>query len=396
VGPDTANPPKILIISSVPATLWYFYRRLPEKLKDSGFILDICSSPGKELAYFQKQFGLNVYPVNIHRKITPLSDIISIIKLLRLFRKNKYDIVHAHTPKAGLLGMIAAALAKVKCRIYTCHGLPSETETGIKRRLLESTEKISCSLAHQVLVVSKSLSEKMIDLGLCSPSKIKILGNGSACGVDLNRFNRTAELTEKSKSIRSKLSISPDDTVIGFVGRLVPDKGIAVLVESFARLYDTNKNCTLLVIGDYEPHRGKLSDKTVETINNHPAIKQCIYTNQIEWYYAAMDFLVLPTRREGFPYTILEAAAMSLPTIATKVTGCVDAVADGQTGLLVEPDNPEQLYEAILKLVKDPQLRQRLGWQGRKRAEALFDSKLLVDKHISLYRELLELQNRKK
>ncbi len=372
-----------------------FYRGLTEKLKNSGFILDICSSPDKELDYFRKQFGLTVYPVGIHRQITVWRDILAIIKLVRIFRRNDYDIVHAHTPKAGLLGMIAAILARVKCRIYTCHGLPTETASGIRRLVLKSTEKISCSLAHQVLVVSKSLSEKLVDSGLCKLSKIKILGSGSACGVDLERFNRTAELAEKSKAIRSRHSISPDDMVIGFIGRLVPDKGVGILIEAFIRLYESNKNCKLLVIGNYDLHRGLLSSKTVEIINNHPGIRRREFNDQIELYYAVMDMLVLPTRREGFPYTILEASAMGLPVIATKVTGCVDAVVNGQTGLLVEPDNAEQLYQAMAKLVKHPQLRRRLGEQGRKRAEALFDSRLLIDKHISLYRELLELQNAK-
>jgi glycosyltransferase involved in cell wall biosynthesis len=383
-------------MSSIPSTLWVFYRGLTKKLKNSGFILDICSSPDKELDYFRKQFGITVYPVGIHRRITVWRDILAIIKLVRIFRRNNYDIVHAHTPKAGLLGMIAAILARVKCRIYTCHGLPTETASGIRRLVLKSTEKISCSLAHQVLVVSKSLSEKLVDSGLCKLSKIKILGSGSACGVDLERFNRTTELAEKSKAIRSMHSISHDDTVIGFIGRLVPDKGIGILVESFTRLYQSNPDFRLLVIGNFEPHRGLLSDKIVEIINNHPGIRRSEFTDQIESYYAAMDMLVLPTRREGFPYTILEASAMSLPVIATKVTGCIDAVVDGQTGLLVEPDNAEQLYEAMLQLCKNPQLRKRFGQQGRQRAETLFDSKLLVDKHISLYKELLELQNGKK
>jgi glycosyltransferase involved in cell wall biosynthesis len=389
---NSPRRPKICMVSSVPVTLWSFYRGLPERLKDDGIGLEICSSAGAELDYFQRQFGVNVHQVNIRRKITPWRDILAILKLVKIFKRNRYDLVHAHTPKAGLLGMIAARLASVRCRVYTCHGLPSETESGLKRKLLVLAERISCALANQVLVVSQSLLNVLREYKICSTAKLTILGNGSACGVDLSRFTLTPELIEKAKAIRREHSISADDTVIGFIGRLVPDKGVHILSESFARLYESNPNVRLLVIGDFEPHRGRLSDKTIEILSNHPGIIQCEFTHQIELYYAAMDILVLPTRREGFPYTILEAAAMGLPVIATKVTGCVDAVVDGQTGLLVPPEDITALTVAMQKLLASPQLRRQMGQESRKRVEEKFTSQRLLNAHVKLYRKMLEIQ----
>jgi glycosyltransferase involved in cell wall biosynthesis len=382
---------KICLISSVPVTLWSFYRGLPGRLKDEGIDIEICSSPGKDLDYFRKQFGINVHPVNILREIAPWRDILAIIKLVKIFKRNRYDLVHAHTPKAGLLGMIAATVAGVKCRIYTCHGLPLETESGMRRQLLALAERTSCALAHQVLAVSNSVLEKLKVLGLCRPSKIEILGDGSACGVDISRFTLTDDLIQGGKIVRERYNISDDNVVIGFIGRLVPDKGVHILVESFARLYESNPNIRLLVLGDFESHRGRLSDKTTEILNNHPGIIHAEFTHQVEPYYAAMDMLVLPTRREGFPYTLLEAAAMGLPVVATEVTGCVDAVVDGQTGLLVPTEDVTALTGAMQKLLASPQLRRRMGREGRKRVEEEFTSQRLLDAHIKLYRKMLEL-----
>lgn len=382
--------PKVCLLSSIPVTLWSFYRRLPVTLKDAGFEPEICSSPGRELEYFREQYGIKVHAVNILRQISPMRDISAILKLVWLFKRNCYDIVHAHTPKAGFVGMIAAAAAGVKCRIYTCHGLPLESDSGIKRGLLALAEKTSCAFAHQVLAVSHSLSENLRLLGLCRSSKIKILGDGSACGIDLSRFTLSEDLIQKAKDVRGCHNIPEDAVVIGFIGRLVPDKGIHLLIESFAELYQTNQNIRLLVIGDFELHRGRLSDMTTEMLKNHPGIIRIGFTEQIEKYYAAIDLLVLPTRREGFPYTLLESAAMSLPVIATRVTGCVDAVVDGQTGLLIPPEDFTALTNAMKTLVCSPQLRRQMGQMARKRVEQKFTSQRLLQAHMVLYRELLK------
>ena len=307
------------------------------------------------------------------------------------YLKNAKTRLFTHTPKAGLLGMIAARLASVRCRVYTCHGLPAESESGLKRQLLIWAERVSCASANQVLAVSQSLLNLLGEHKICSEKKLTVLANGTACGVDLNRFSLTRELIEAGRAVRRNHSISTDETVIGFIGRLVPDKGIHILVESFVRLCESNPNVRLLIIGDFEPHRGRLPDKTTQALSNHPRIVHVGFTHQIEPYYAAMDMLVLPTRREGFPYTILEAAAMGLPVVATEVTGCVDAVLEGRTGFLVPPEDVTALTAVIQKLLASPRLRQQMGCEGTKRVEEEFTSQRLLDAHVQLYRGMLGL-----
>ena len=380
---------KICLVSSIPATLWSFYRKLPEKLIKEGFEIEICSSKGKELNYFRQQYGLTTHQVEIRRQISPLHDIVTIFQLIKIFKKQNFDIIHSHTPKAGLLCMIAAKITKTKSLIYTCHGLPLQTETGIKRLLLKYSEKLTCTLAHQVIVVGTSLKEKIIKYEICPAKKLYILCDGSACGVDLERFTTTEELRQKSKAIRAQNNIRSEDTIIGYIGRLVPDKGIEMLVESFTNLHAKNENIKLLIIGDLEPHRGKLSETTIKCLKEHPAIKHLNFITEIEPYYCAMDILVLPTKREGFPYTPLEAAAMGIPVIATKVTGCIDVIVDGQTGILVGPDDTIALSEAIEKLIASPQLRHQIGDAARLLVEEKFTSKRLLDAHVKLYRRML-------
>jgi len=379
---------KICLMSSIPVTLWSFYRSLPELLKREGIEVHICSSYGTELQVFKDE-GVKIWVVPINRRITPFEDIRSILRLVKIFRSGHFDIVHAHTPKAGLLGMIASRLAGVKNPIYTCHGMPLETERGLKRWVLKTCEKISFCCATKVLVVSQSLLQKVRDYGICNSGKAIVLLDGTACGIDLKRFTKNEVLQNSAKKARAELGISNNDILIGFIGRLVPDKGIGVLLKAFCTLVKEYENIHLAIIGDYEPHRGYLSDKEVNLLDHHVKITHISFTNDIEKYYMAMDMLVLPTKREGFPYTLLEAAAMELPVIATKVTGCVDAVVDGVSGILVKVDDTTELYEAMLKLARDPDLRNKLGKQGRLRVEKLFDSKRLISEHIQLYKTIL-------
>lgn len=380
---------KICLISSVPETLWYFYRSLPERLKTEGIEVEICSSPGKVLYHFSDEYNLKAHEVKMARRITPLQDIISLLKLVKLFRRLRFDIVHAHTPKAGLLGMIAAGLAGVKNRVYTCHGLPMETEHGLKRLVLRICEKTTFNFATKALVVSHSLLQKVREYGIDKDDKATVLLDGTACGIDLDRFTKKEKLLKEAEMLRKELGVDHNDILIGFIGRLVPDKGIGVLLDAFSNLCRSYDNIRLIVIGDYEPHRGKLTDQQIQLLRSGNKIVHVNFTYEIEKYYAAMDILALPTKREGFPYTLLEAAAMELPVVATKVTGCIDAVIDGQTGVLVKPGDVQALSDAINKLIENPLLRSQMGRKARRRVEEKFTSDSLLDAHLRLYHNLL-------
>lgn len=366
--------------------LWHFYRLLIGQLLKDGYPVTILSSPQPPFREFE-QMGCRFYPLEITRIISPWQDIRSLFRCIRYLRKTKPQVIHAHTPKGGLLAMIAGRIAGIQYRLYTCHGLAFETEKGLKRFVMILSERLTCRLAHQVLVVSPSVSKRMAELRIGKDAKKTILGDGTACGLDLTTFDQTHELEVQSRQIRESLKIPAQAIVIGFVGRLVPDKGIHLLVQAFSELYRENDRVRLLVIGELEPHRGTLPEETLRLLHEHDGIRYIGFTHGIERYYACMDLLALPTRREGFPYVLLEAAAMQKPAIATKVTGCVDAVVDGVTGILIEPDNAPALLEALRQLVNDPALRKRMGQTARKRIEEKFQAETYIRYHISLYDE---------
>lgn len=382
---------KLCLISSVPVTLWTFYHDLIGHLKKHYAEVTVVSSDLPELHRIEIEFGVRTFATEISRRINPLRDLVSIFKLWRFLRSEKFDIVHAHTPKGGLIGMVSSFLAGTANRVYTVHGLPLETANGLTWFLLWSAEWLACRLATSVLAVSPSLRECVIDKKLCPANKIQVLGKGSACGVDLSKFSQSESLVISGRKTRANYNIADEVTVIGFVGRIVPDKGIKVLVQAFEKLQQEIPESYLLLVGKFETVRKTLDEETTDIIkNNKHIVYNAQFASDVLSFYAAMDIVVLPSRREGFGLTLVEAGALELPTIATKVTGCVDAVAHGGTGLLVEVDDSETLYAAMMKLVMEPELRRKLGSQGRKRVEELFDSRLLIDRHISLYKELID------
>jgi glycosyltransferase involved in cell wall biosynthesis len=378
----------ICLISSVPITL-AFYRDLIKRLRNEGAEVSLVASGLPELYQLGRELHCSIFATEISRKVSPLQDIISVCKLWRYFCKEQPEIVHAHTPKGGMIGMISSYLARIPSRVYTIHGLPLETSRGLERKSLWLAEWLSCRLATSILAVSPSLRQRVIEEGLCAAEKIDILGNGTACGINLSKFKASQSVTLAGRAIRASYSIPQDAIVIGFLGRVVPDKGIDSFVEAFEKLQEVVPKSYLLIVGEFQVVRNKLDDKILNRIKDNPHI--CYndeFTAEILPFYGAMDIVTLPSRREGFGLPLIEAGAMELPAIATRVTGCLDAVVDGITGLLVEVDNSHQLYEAMLKLARDGELRKKLGEQGRKRVKALFDSRSLIDKYIGFYNGL--------
>ncbi|MBN1787191.1 MAG: glycosyltransferase family 4 protein [Sedimentisphaerales bacterium] len=381
---------KICILSSVPVTLKSFYSILVNRLKEAGFKVILISSDASELNRLGAKLDCEVFATPILRRISPLKDILTILRLWRYLRGQKSDIIHAHTPKGGYIGMIASWLAFVPNRVYTVHGLVLETATGLKRKLLWLAEWLSCRLATQVLAVSPSLRHCVIEERICPADKIRVLGAGTACGIDLEVFKLSADLIKKGEDIRNKYNIPRDAIVIGFVGRVVPDKGIEELVDAFELLQKDISNAYLFIIGEHETVREVLSDRIKAAINNNDHIySNNGFIDDITPFYAAMDIMTLPSKREGFGLTLAEASAMELPVIATKVTGCVDAVADNISGILIKPGDVTEFYKVMLKLAADSGLRNKLGKQGRQRAEKLFDSERLISEHIRLYKTIL-------
>src|SRR5262249_8583139 len=325
---------RLVHITTVPDSLDFFTGQIGH-MKERGLEVQAISSPGEALDQFAAREQIMVHALEMPRRITPLRDLRAVARLWRLLRRRRPDIVHAHTPKGGLLGMIGAWLARVPVRIYHLHGLPMMTATGLKRTLLRWSEKVACLLAHQVLCVSHSLQDVAVAEGLCPADKIKVLLSGSINGVDAeDTFNPERVGATARAAVRAHHGIPPDAPVIGFVGRVVRDKGLIELAEAWRLLQKEFPSLHLLVVGPFEPQDPVPAD-VIQLLRSDPQIHLTGLCLDVPPLYAAMDVAVLPTYREGFGIVAIEAAAMELPVVATRIPGCVDAVEDGVTGTLV-------------------------------------------------------------
>ena len=383
------QPTKLLHITTVPETL-NFLKGQVEFMKQRGFEVHALSSPGELLQQFGDREQVIVHAVPMNRRITPLQDLLAVFRLWQCLRRIRPEIVHASTPKGGLVGIISAWLARSPVRIYHMRGLPLMTATGYKRSLLWWSEKVSCLLAHQVICVSHSLREVAVAEGLCPASKIKALLGGSSNGVDAtDRYSPAHFDAGVGQTTRHQYSIPADALVVGFVGRLVRDKGIAELVEAWNVLRDEFPHLHLLVVGPFEP-QDPVSSEAEQVLRNDARVHLTGMMHNTSPLYAAMDILTLPTYREGFPNTPLEAAAMQLPVVATSIPGCIDAVQDGVTGTLVPPRNAEALTQAIRVYLQNPDLRRQHGQAGRDRVMKNFCQEVIWDAFYQEYRRLLQ------
>ena len=380
---------KICFVASVPGTFWAFYSGLIKRLKKLSADVTIVTSDYPRLHEFETKLGCRIFPVKITRKMSPFRDLLAILRLARHLHREKYDIVHAHVPKGGMIGILAAILAGVPVHIYSLHGLMLETSKGLRRKLLWVIEAMTCRIATSVLVDSQSLKTRVVEERLCPADKLLILGHGSACGINLEHFDPAKITHSLKKSVRTELGIPENTIVAGYIGRIFPDKGIECLVNAFETAANKINNLYLVLVGPFETIREKLPRNVLNRIESHPRIIHSGPMPDVVSAYAAMDFIVLPSKREGLPYVPLEAASLGLPCIVSRATGCVDAVVDNVTGLVVDVDNSEQLSEAILKLAGDAELRKKLGNNGSERVRRFFDEKIMVEKHIQFYESMM-------
>ncbi len=357
---------KLMHITTVPHTLHFLIGQIGF-MRRSGIDVQAVSSVDDKLDFFLSHEPIRHHEVTMERALSPFRDVVAMTRLWRLFRRERPTIVHAHTPKAGLLGMLAAFCAGVPVRVYHVHGLRFATLTGWKRQLVVCCERVACALATQVLCVSESARREAIDCGMVVPKKIKVLLRGSINGMDANERFRPERLPARERdTTRERLGLPGQATVIGFVGRLVKDKGIEDLAEAWKIVRKKHAHVHLLLVGDYEP-QDPVSAATQQAFANDARVCRVDYDPDTPRLFQAMDLFCLPTYREGLPYVLLEASAMRLPIVATRVTGCVDAVMDGENGTLVAARDPAALAAAISRYLADPSLAQRHGDAGRRR-----------------------------
>jgi glycosyltransferase involved in cell wall biosynthesis len=358
---------RLVHVTTVPMSL-AFLRGQAGFMKARGIEVVAVSSPGDDLEAFGQSEAVPVHAVEMPRRVTPLRDLAAVSGLCRVLREVRPHVVHAHTPKGGLLGLIAATLCRVPVRIYHMRGLAFMGAAGPKRALLYRTEWLACRLAHSVLCVSHSIRSVALAEGLCEPEKIRVLAGGSGQGVDARgRFNPAGLPVDARSATLERFGIPEGAVVLGFVGRVVRDKGIVELEAAWRSLREEFPSLHMLVVGPFEA-QDPVPAEVEERLRRDPRVHLAGMDWDTPRFYAAMDLVALPTYREGFPNVPLEAAAMERAVIATRIPGCMDAVEDQVTGTLVPAGDAGALTGAIRTYLRDPALRRRHGQAGRGRA----------------------------
>ncbi|TKK65021.1 glycosyltransferase family 4 protein [Ilyomonas limi] len=379
---------KLVRVTTVPSSLQILLRRQLRFVNGYYDVLAV-SSPGKELEEVAQDEGVRTSAVNMTRTITPWQDAKALWQLYRLFKREKPAIVHTHTPKAGLLGMIAGKMAKVPVRMHTVAGLPLMESTGMTKKLLELMERLTYTCATDVYPNSALLANFIKNRKYCGANKVKVLGNGSSNGIDTGYFKVTKEIKQAAEKLRAALQISKSDFVFVFVGRLVKDKGIEELVNAFLQMQKKYNHIKLLLVGTYEPQLDPLSNETTKAISNNEAIIYAGFQQDIRPYLAISHALAFPSYREGFPNVPMQAGCLDLPCIVTDINGCTEIIEHEKNGLIIPVKNAHALEGAMEKLLTDESLLNTLKSNARAMILARYDQQLLWNLLLKEYQQQL-------
>lgn len=378
---DTAKKFKVARITTTPNAFVHIIKTIIELRKDN-FNFHFISSDEPYAKYLHDTYGFEQIPTSIRREISPLHDLLSVVNLIRIFRMQKYDIVHSSTPKGGLVTALAGFLTRVPVRIHTFTGQRWAVMTGPKRKLLMFLDKLVINLNTRCYADSKSQVQFLVDSGVAKPGQVFCLGEGSYGGVDLDHFSRS-NYTDARPLISQKYKIPSDKPWILFVGRITRDKGINELITAFVDIHQIQP-AELILVGDME----SIDDKSREAISLNEHIHYVGFQNDPASFMAASDLLCIPSFREGFGTVVIEAAALGLPSIGTDIPGLKDSIQNDHTGLLVPLNDLSSLKKALLKLLTDKNYRLQLGEGALKRAREVYSSdrvaKLLKNEYLEL------------
>jgi glycosyltransferase involved in cell wall biosynthesis len=385
--------PKLIRLTTVPISMNIILRG---QLAHMNQYFDVIGVTGYDEKHFHEcgeREGIRMHAIEMSRTISILRDLLALWKLYAFFRKEKPAIVHSHTPKAGLLGMLAAYFARVPIRLHTVGGMPLLEVTGRKRSILNFAERLTYACAHKIYPNSTGLEKIIEELDFCDKSKLSVIANGGSNGIDIDRFRPDyAGGTEQNiYNDRANLKIDRDALVFCFVGRIAKEKGIEELVTAFTSLRNSlpDKKMKLLLIGPFEKAYGILDDKVKDQITSDRDVLAPGRFDDVRPYYLLSDVYVFPSYREGFPNTLLEAGAMGLPSIVSNINGCNEIVEDYVNGLIIPAKDTTALYNAMLQMTDDSR-RKAIAAKARTVIAAKFGREIVWKGLLEEYRSFLK------
>lgn len=380
---------KIIRATTVPQSLNVFCKGMLRELSEKYEVIGL-SSPGEALERVSEREGVRTIAVPMERHISLTKDLKSLFQMIRVFLKEKPYAVHSMTPKAGLLCMIAGWLTRVPVRIHTFTGLVWPTSKGVRRKVLMLTDKITCACATHIIPEGEGVKNDLI-AGKITNKPLRVLGYGNVMGVDMERFSRRPEVIELANQLRDDNKFT-----FVFVGRLVKDKGINELCKAYERIHNQYPNTRCWLVGPYEDNLDPISAESRRLIDESDNGLEAVGRksgDELLSYYAAADCFVMPSYREGFPNTVMEAGAMGLPSIVTDINGSREIIKEGENGMIVPPQNAEALYHAMRIMVQSKADREKMVANARKmiadRFEQSFVRKCLYD----FYDEIIPSQS---
>ena len=383
------KPIRFLLMATAPQAVVLFLTRQISHLVSNGFEVHTIASTGIEHVAGYTTLPSTHHPLPMKRTIHPIADLSALFKLCRLMQQLKPTIVQTHTPKAGLLGMIAATFARVPIRIYTVNGLPLFTQRGLNRFLVAFTDWLACSLATEVLCPSRCIRRFIVVHGFCQREKARTLGDGGFPGVDPEKYHPGRWSLADRVRIRQKYGIPENALVFGFIGRVVPDKGVGELARAWSKLREEFPGAYLLLCGHLEEVH-PLPQKILAQLIRDPRVRFIGWNTDMPPVYAAIDICVLPTHREAISGVVLEAGAMEVPVVTTRVPGSVDAICKGVTGLSVPAKDSDGLADALRRLALEPELRRKMGKAARKFVSSRFSHEKIFDNLLNEYHRLIQ------
>lgn len=367
---------KIIRSSTIPQSLNWFCRGILKELSREYEVVAV-SSPGEALGAVAEREGVKTIAVPMERHISLLKDIKSLWRMWRVLRREKPDMIHSMTPKAGLVSMMAGWLAGVPVRVHTFTGLVWPTSVGLKRRVLMATDWLTCACATHVIPEGEGVKSDLLNHHLTN-KRIKVLGYGNVMGIDLNRYNPADFNKEQHEGF-----------TFVFVGRIVRDKGINELVSAFNRLHQEQGDTKLVLVGSREDHLDPVLPETLKRIEQGDGIDYVGRQSDVRPFYANADALVFPSYREGFPNVVIEAGAMGLPSIVTDINGSREIIIDGENGVIIPSRDEESLYRAMKRFVENPDEVKAIAANARPLIASRFEQGFVRQCLYDFYHEVL-------